>query len=106
MCCARSAGALEVTRYASLHPPVVADTLLLMARALAQIREDIQALSDADKKALLCTLWEELDGPADPDVDAAWLAEAKRRDQEIEEGVVEMIPADEVFRTLEALLKK
>jgi hypothetical protein len=77
-----------------------------MARALAQTKQDIQALSDADKKALLCTLWEELDGPADPDLDAAWLEEAKRRDQEIEDGVVEMIPADEVFRKLEALLEE
>ncbi len=79
---------------------------MLMARPLAQIQEDIQALSDAEKGALLRVLWEELDGAADPGVDAAWLAEAKRRDQEIEDGVVEMIPADEVFRSLEASLKK
>jgi putative addiction module component (TIGR02574 family) len=77
-----------------------------MARPLAKIQEDIQALSDAEKGTLLRVLWEELDGAADPDVDAAWLAEAKRRDQEIEDGVVETIPADEVFRTLEASLKK
>ena len=79
---------------------------MLMARPLAQIQEDIQALSATEKGALLRVLWEELDGAADPDVDAAWLAEAKRRDQEIEDGVVDTIPADEVFRTLEASLKK
>ena len=77
-----------------------------MARPLAQIQEDIQALSDAEKGTLLRVLWEELDGPADPDVDAAWLAEVQRRDKEIEDGLVEMIPAEEVFRKLEALLKK
>jgi putative addiction module component (TIGR02574 family) len=77
-----------------------------MARPLAQIQEDIQALSDTDKGTLLRVLWEELDGPADPDVDAAWLAEVQRRDKEIEDGRVEMIPAEEVFRKLEALLKK
>jgi Putative addiction module component len=77
-----------------------------MARPLAQIQEDIQALSDADKGTLLRVLWEELDGPADPDVDVAWLAEVQRRDKEIEDGLVEMIPAEEVFRKLEALLKK
>jgi putative addiction module component (TIGR02574 family) len=79
---------------------------MLMARPLAQIQEDIQALSVTEKGALLRVLWEELDGAADPDVDAAWLAEAKRRDQEIEDGAVDTIPADEVFRTLEASLKK
>jgi putative addiction module component (TIGR02574 family) len=79
---------------------------MLMARPLAQIQEDIQALSATDKGALLRVLWEELDGAADPDVDAAWLAEAKRRDQEIEDGAVDTIPADEVFRALEASLKK
>ncbi len=89
-----------------MRPRVAADTLLLMARALARSQEDIQALSDVEKTALLRTLWEELDGAADPDVDAAWLTEATRRDQEIEDGVVETIPADEVFRKLEALLKK
>jgi hypothetical protein len=51
-------------------------------------------------------LWEELDGPPDPDVDAAWLEEARRRDKEIEEGRVELLPADEVFKRFEASLKK
>jgi putative addiction module component (TIGR02574 family) len=77
-----------------------------MARPLAKIQEEIRALSLADKEALLRTLWEELDGAGDPDVDAAWLEEAKRRDQEIDDGLIETIPADEVFRTLEASLKK
>ena len=79
---------------------------MLMVRPLAQIQEDIPALSATEKGALLRVLWEELDGAADPDVDAAWLAEAKRRDQEIEDGAVDTIPADEVFRALEASLKK
>jgi hypothetical protein len=89
-----------------LRPRRVADTFVLMARPLAQIQADIQALSDADKGTLLRVLWEELDGPADPDVDATWLAEAKCRDKEIDDGLVETIPAEEVFRTLEAFLKK
>ena len=77
-----------------------------MARPLAQIHEEIRELSVADKETLLRVLWEELDGPGDADVDAAWLEEAKRRDQQIEDGTVETIPADEVFRSLEASLKK
>lgn len=89
-----------------MRPALVADTLLLMARPLAQIQEEIRALSVTEKETLLRVLWEELDGIADADVDAAWLEEAKHRDQEIEDGSVETIPANEVFRTLEASLKK
>ena len=46
---------------------------------------------------LLRSLWEQLDGTADSDVDGAWREEARRRDQEIEQGDVESVPADEVF---------
>jgi hypothetical protein len=94
------------TGYASLRSPIVADKLMHMTRPLSQIQDDIQSLSTAEKGALLRILWEELDGAADPDVDALWQSEATRRDQEIEDGVVETIPADEVFRALEAALKK
>jgi len=38
--------------------------------------------------------------------DAAWLEEVKRRGQEIDAGQVELVPADQVFRKLEASLKK
>jgi putative addiction module component (TIGR02574 family) len=77
-----------------------------MARRIAQIEEEIRALSISDKELLMRTLWEELDGPPDPNVDAAWLEETRRRDTEIDEGVVELLPADEVFKRLEASLKK
>ena len=77
-----------------------------MARPLTQIQEEIRALSDSDKEALLRVLLEELDGPADPDVDAAWLKEAQRRSREIDEGTVDCVPADEVFAKLRASLKR
>lgn len=49
-----------------------------MAQPLAQIQEEIRTLSASDKEALLRLLWEELDNPSDPDVDAAWLEEVRR----------------------------
>jgi putative addiction module component len=55
---------------------------------------------------LLRVLWEELDGPADSEVDAEWLREAQRRSREIDDGLVECIPAEQVFANLEALIKK
>ena len=77
-----------------------------MARPLSKIQEEIRTLSASDKEALLQLLWEELDGPSDPDVEAAWLEEVRRRGREIDSGQVELLPADEVFRKLEASLKK
>jgi putative addiction module component (TIGR02574 family) len=91
---------------AALHRGAVAGKLLSMARRIEQIHEDIRGLSTSEKESLLRSLWEELDGAADPDVDAAWLEEAQRRDREIEVGDVHAVPAEEVFKRLEASLKK
>jgi putative addiction module component (TIGR02574 family) len=77
-----------------------------MARPLSIIQEEIRELSVADKETLLRVLWEELDGPPDPAVEAEWLEEVQRRSREIDEGLVECIPAAEVFARLEALIKK
>lgn len=77
-----------------------------MARSLHQLQEEIRTLSTSDKEALLRALWEDLDGPADPHVDAAWLEEARRRDAELDAGAVDSIPAADVFKKLKATLKK
>jgi putative addiction module component (TIGR02574 family) len=77
-----------------------------MARSLTAIHEDIRELSVSDKEALLRALWEELDGPPDASVEAAWLEEVQLRSRQIDEGSVKCIPADRVFANLEALLKK
>lgn len=91
---------------ALLPQPPSPDSLPYMARPLAKIQEEIRTLSAPEKEALLRLLWEELDGPSDPDVEAAWLEEVRRRGQEIDAGQVELVPADQVFRKLEASLKK
>jgi putative addiction module component (TIGR02574 family) len=77
-----------------------------MARKLSHIQEEIQQLSDSEKETLLRQLWVELDGPADSDIDAAWLDEIERRAREIDDGSVNLVPADEVFAKIEASLKK
>ena len=76
-----------------------------MVRALAEIETEIRGLESADKVRLLETLLEDLDGPPDRDVDAAWLAEAQRRSHEIESGEVQTIPAAEVFAHVRAQLR-
>jgi Putative addiction module component len=77
-----------------------------MARAIAVIEQEIRTLSSSDKEDLLRVLLEELDGPPDANVDAAWLGEAQRRSREIDAGTVQCIPADEVFAKIDALSKK
>jgi putative addiction module component (TIGR02574 family) len=77
-----------------------------MVRAVAIIQQEIRALSLADKAELLRVLLEELDGPTDSDVDAAWLAEIQRRSREIDEGTVKCIPAAEVFEKITSQIRK
>jgi len=77
-----------------------------MARRVSIIQQEIRALSTADKAELLRVLLEELDGPIDADADAAWAVEIQRRSREIDDGLVKCIPADEVFRKIDALVKK
>jgi hypothetical protein len=77
-----------------------------MTRTLAKIQEAIRTLSVSDKKALLRLLWKELHSLSHPAVDVAWLEEVQRRGQQIDADQVEMVPADQVFRELEASLKQ
>lgn len=73
---------------------------------MKQIHEEIRALSAAEKETLLRLLWVELDGPPDPNVEAAWLEEVRRRGRQIDRGEVELISADDIFRELGDSLKK
>jgi putative addiction module component (TIGR02574 family) len=77
-----------------------------MALPVSKIQQEIRALSFADKAELLRVLLEELDGPTDADADAAWAAEIQRRSREIDYGLVQCIPAEEVFRKIDALIEK
>jgi Putative addiction module component len=77
-----------------------------MARAVSEIEAEIRALEPNDQEHLLKALLEELDGPADPDVDRAWLEEAQRRSRELDSGAVETIPANEVIAKARADLKR
>jgi putative addiction module component (TIGR02574 family) len=73
-----------------------------MATALAEIEEKVRALSQSDKTALIRVLIGELDGPSESDVENAWIAEAKRRHQELIEGRVKGVPGDRVFANVRA----
>jgi putative addiction module component (TIGR02574 family) len=77
-----------------------------MSSNVAEIEAKIRSLSLEDKTELIRSLIGELDGPADADIDRAWLIEAQRRHREIVEGKVKPVPAQRVFQNLRARLKK
>jgi putative addiction module component (TIGR02574 family) len=78
---------------------------IFMARALADIEEDIRALSERERVELLRKLIDGLDAPGDAGSEAAWHAESERRLGEIEGGSARTFPADEVLKEARTLLK-
>lgn len=77
-----------------------------MSAVVAEIQAKIRSLSLEDKTELVRALIAELDGPADLDVERAWLEEAQRRHREIVEGKVQAVPGERVFENLRARLKR
>ena len=75
-----------------------------MARAIKDIEKDIRALSREEKRELLRTLIEELDTPADPNVEEAWLETSQRRYRELTERSVTGVPGKLVFERLRSRL--
>jgi Putative addiction module component len=73
-----------------------------VARAVADIEQEIRALPDAKKERLLRALLEELDGPPDLGAEQAWLDEIQRRSREFDSRLVVAIPAEKVFADLRA----
>lgn len=76
-----------------------------MARAITEIEAEIRSLSPEAQERLLHVLLEELDGPPDANAETAWLEEVQRRSRELDGGLVETIPAQEVFARLRKRLK-
>ena len=77
-----------------------------MARAVADIEQEIRSLPDAEKERLLRALLEELDGAPDLGADQAWLEEIQRRSREFDAVLAEAIPAEKVFADLRAKLSR
>ena len=71
-----------------------------MARPIEEIEKDIRALSEDEKRDLLRVLIDELDSPADPDVEKAWLTAAQRRYRELVEKKVRGVPGPLVLKRL------
>lgn len=77
-----------------------------MSTDVAEIEAKIRSLSPEDRIELLRALIAHLDGPAEADVEQAWLAEAQRRYREVVEGKVRPVPGARVFENLRSRLKR
>ena len=77
-----------------------------MSRPVAELEAEIRSLNADDKTDLIRVLLAELDGPAEADVERAWIEEAQRRHREIVDGTVQPVPADRVFENLRARLNR
>ena len=77
-----------------------------MAHSLAEIEDDALRLSEEDRARLavrlLASLEEEVESPEE--IEKLWLVEAERRFQELRDGVVQGVPARDVFVQLRAKL--
>ncbi len=77
-----------------------------MSNVVAEIEAKIRALSLADRTELIRALISELDGPADAEVERAWLEEARKRHSELIEGKVRAVSGERVFENLRSRLKR
>lgn len=72
-----------------------------MSKKAEDVYEDALALSDEEQLKLRDLLDTRCRGGfASPEIERAWLEEAKRIDREVDAGRIELIPAEEAMREL------
>ncbi len=72
---------------------------------LKQIEDEALHLSEQERAELAQKLLLSLDAPTMDEIEEDWLIEARRRARELDEGIVQPIPADEVRKKARALLR-
>lgn len=72
---------------------------------LQQIETNALYLSEDERAELAQKLLLSLDSPSEKEIAADWLAEAQRRAKDLDDGVVLAIPAEEVRRKAQILLR-
>jgi hypothetical protein len=74
-------------------------------RSIEQLTEEILALPSAARAILADRLVESLEFDTDPAVQAAWVAEAKRRRDEIRNGSVQPIAGEDALAQVRRLIE-
>lgn len=76
-----------------------------MADPARELESKALRLPAKERARLAERLLSSLEGTAEPEAEAIWLAEAERRLAELESGAVAGIPAEEVFRKSRTALR-
>ncbi len=76
-----------------------------MSTQLEQARQALKELSADEKELLYFELVEDME-KIDPAIEKAWLDEAERRLQDMREGKVKTIPAEQVFAEARRMLNE
>ncbi|MBA7656776.1 hypothetical protein ES703_64703 [subsurface metagenome] len=77
-----------------------------MSTAIDELTSQVMALPPDERALLAQRLWDCLQDFVNPEIEKAFLEEAKKRWHEIEEGKVQCIPAKEVMKEARASLNK
>ena len=79
-----------------------------MAHSLVDIEKDIMRLPAKDRARLAVRLLSSLEETTESpeEIEKLWIADAERRFQELRDGIVQGIPAQEVFAELRAKRKR
>jgi len=72
---------------------------------LKQIETEVLHLSEEERAELAQKLLLSLDSPSEDEIATDWLLEARRRAEDLDKGIVQPIPAEEVRRKAQALLR-
>ena len=72
---------------------------------LKQIQEEALSLPEDDRAALARKLLMSLDNPSEEEIEEAWLVEASRRARELDQGIVQAVPSEDVMAKARALLR-
>jgi len=72
---------------------------------LKEIEEELLHLSEEERAELANKLLLSLDSPSENEIEEDCIAKAQRRARELDEGVVQPVPAEEVRRKAQALLR-
>jgi putative addiction module component (TIGR02574 family) len=78
-----------------------------MVRKPEELYKEALKLSEEEREELVRLLTMQADsGWASPEIEQAWMEECDRRMKAIEDGTMELIPADEVYRHVRERLAK
>lgn len=72
---------------------------------LQEIEREALHLSENERAELAQRLLLSLDSPSEEEISEDWLLEAARRAQELDEGIVQPVPAEEARRKALSLLR-